>query len=84
MKELKFTCPKCGNRELKEIANVSVVFPIRSINTQDFNYGEKEDGNGMNDGIDHYECGNGCILMSKGSHIDTQEDMIEWLRENQE
>lgn len=81
-KKLDFVC-QCGNTELIEATNILVLYPITGVVDGDVEYGDRRDGNGMNDAIDHYECGNGCLIMEHGDIIHSQESMIKWIEDEQ-
>lgn len=82
-KELKFVCPKCGGNEILSIENATLIVDVTKIRDNgDFDYGDNQIGDGINDSIDHYECADCNFIIDDNESIDDPTDLADWIKEN--
>ena len=83
MKNLKFTCPKCGEHNLEEIqVDVVSTHQIKSINRDgEIKYGKTDNEGGE---VSHYQCANcGAGIESEhGFDMTDSGELAEWIKEN--
>ena len=84
MKELKFTCPKCGKHELGSVEEIVMTYPITKINEDgDFDYDTQNPGIGDGEVL-AYQCLN-CGYELKDEHGYAIQNCIsaaEWVKKH--
>ena len=83
MKQLKFTCPKCGKHELGSVEQVIMTYPITEITDEDVVY--DSDNPTAGDGqVLAYQCMHCGFELEdeQGNSIDDCLQVIEWIKNN--
>jgi len=84
MKELQFTCPKCGHHELGSVEQVIRTFPIAAITGDadlEYNYEAAESGDGNVVAYQCLRCGFE-LQDEKGNAIQDCMKVVEWIKKN--
>ena len=81
-KELIFCCPECGNSKLRFIqGGIRITMPVYSVDDDgSVEYGDEFDDN-FSDQFYACACCDYMLEDDAGNTIETEEDMVEWLRD---